>query len=158
MFLQRGSCKHFRDGVLLGVPCQKGVPVLERCMAADSSIEHRPCHSKGQGCFVCTLFEEPTDRELEEQARLFHEAMEHAMRVRRALAETPRAPGGSGEVPCPVCAGALRWSRDQNGEISAQCETEGCVSFPFPEGDPAPLRRELLTEQKLSRKPPRLTK
>ncbi len=158
MFLKRGTCKHFRDSVLLGMPCQKGIPVLDRCVAADSSIENRPCHQKGRGCFDCSLYEEPSERELEQQARLFHEAVQRATEVRRALAATPREAGTSGEVPCPVCGSRLKWSRDQHGEISAQCVTEGCVSFPFPEGEPAPLRRELLTEQKLARKPPRLTK
>ncbi len=158
MFVKRGTCKHYRDSVLLGMPCRKGVPVLEKCIAASARIEERPCHEQGKGCFVCELYEEPSTRDLEEQARAFHELMERTMLVRRALAETPRGPGTAGEVTCPVCGGGLHWSRDQHGEISARCSTEGCVSFPFSEDDVAPLRRELITEQKLTRKPPRLTK
>ncbi len=158
MFLKRGICKHYRDSVLLGMPCQKGVPVAEQCVAVDSSIENRPCHSKGEGCFQCSLYAEPSARELEEQARLLYEAMERAMKIRAALAKTPKSPGAAGDVPCPFCGSRLTWSRDPQGEISAVCVTEGCVSFPFPEDEPAPMRRELISEQKLARKPPRLTK
>lgn len=158
MFVKRGICKHYRDSVLMGVPCRIGVPVRDRCAAEGGRIEDRPCHSKGQGCFVCHLYAEPDTRDLEEQARLFHEAMDSAMRVRRALAAVAATPGTAGEISCPVCQGKLDWSRDMHGEIAARCATEGCVSFPFPDDEEAPLRRDLLTEEKIGRKPPRLTK
>lgn len=158
MFIKRGVCKHYRDSVLMGVPCRKGIPVLDRCDSLGAAIDERPCHRRGQGCFSCEFYAEPTAQELEEQARQFLEAMENAMRVRRALAAATSQPGPGGEIVCPICSGTLRWTRDVHGEIAARCENEGCVTFPFSENDDAPLRRDLLTEQRIGRKPPRLTK
>ncbi|MGF7162674.1 hypothetical protein FHS85_004329 [Rhodoligotrophos appendicifer] len=158
VFVQKGSCRHYRDSVLLGMACQKGVAVLEHCQAAGGGIDTLPCKSHGRGCFTCTLYQEPSTQELEEQARFFHEALERAATVRRTLSQADPRPGSSGSLPCPVCGEKLSWSRDGQGEISARCSTDGCVSFPFTEGEPPPMRRQLLTEQRLSRKPTRLTK
>ncbi|KMO39290.1 hypothetical protein VQ02_10130, partial [Methylobacterium variabile] len=52
---------------------------------------------------------------------------------RNAALEALRAiraePGDEGEIPCPDCAGRLRWSRAENGHVWGACETANCLRW-----------------------------
>ncbi len=53
---------------------------------------------------------------------------------RNAVLEALRAissePGDAGEIPCPDCAGRLRWSRDpDNQHVWGKCESDGCLMW-----------------------------
>lgn len=50
--------------------------------------------------------------------------------ISRVFATIAADPSSSGEIPCPVCAGRLRWVRDSfNGHLHGECETEGCLRW-----------------------------
>lgn len=53
----------------------------------------------------------------------------HLPEPRNAVLEALRAisaePGDEREIPCPECAGRLRWFRAENGHVWGVCENDG---------------------------------
>lgn len=84
----------------------------------------------------CSLQEFPTPEEIEESEKWMAERFANVGKARLAIVEhlggpwKRGTPGASGEIPCPVCGGKLRFSRaGYNGHIHAACSTEDCVRW-----------------------------
>lgn len=126
-----GHCRHYghtlpdRDG--LGHPtCAAG---LEN--AQDGGW--RPCMPMTSTLFAgfCSKREEWTPEEIEAERLAQVASME---RLAKGLSAIPppgpnKGRGTSGEVPCRICGGTIRWARARlNGHLHAYCTTPNCFS------------------------------
>lgn len=159
-FIRKGCCRHYSDAVLLGHRCRKGIPVLQRLGGAGGDIMRMiPCFAVNKPAFGCDAYEEPGVRELEIQLEAYQQAMRQAVALLRTLRSTDRMPGASGRLVCPECGDTLLWTRDAAGELSARCEREGCIVFPFDEEtSPLAAAGEPVRPPRSRGKPYRLTK
>ncbi|GJD63789.1 hypothetical protein [Methylobacterium frigidaeris] len=122
------TCKHWR-GPLGQPPCGAGVDVVARAgpRRLPGWVDRVPCRDAAFPAFTCDLKMTPTSAEIEESKREAGEAFSRVSAVMRALPADKSI--AHGEVPCPKCAGPVRWERSPvNGHVRAAC-AEGCVSF-----------------------------
>ena len=123
-------CKHYR-AMYEHQTCKAGVEYAD---LKQMPHDFHPCFNRSVG--VCNLAEYPTPEEMAAKEQEFKQHFEISMKARAAIVEhlggswTKGAPGASGEIPCPICGGTLRFSRaGYNGHIHARCTTENCVAW-----------------------------
>ncbi len=126
-----GHCRHYGHTLPnaegLGNPtCAAGVDNAEahfwrRCMPKTSDLYAGSCSHRA----------EYTPEEVEAERLERVASME---RLAKGMAAIPppgpnKGRGTSGEVPCHVCGGTIRWARARsNGHLHAYCTTPNCFS------------------------------
>lgn len=145
----RERCVHFAGTMGPGMKkidsCNAGV----RYDAVEVRHEPMPCTSRSGGryessrslpCVVslnhcgapCAKRQEPTREEAEAHTAKADASIARVLVSRAAIvaAEKGKPTGGRGTIPCPNCAGELKYRiASSNGHIHAQCSTEGCASW-----------------------------
>lgn len=123
-------CKHY-NGMHGNTCCKAGVLYS---LFKGKKPETVPCWEE-QEVSSCDKAEYRTIEEIEAEEKWMMERLANTGKARQAivahLGPWKRGAGGSGKIPCPVCAtGTLSFSRAGiNGHIHASCSTETCVSW-----------------------------
>lgn len=127
-------CRHFRamaehDECAVGV---RYADVVVKRPAGEKGMSSIPCFVKynelGATCDRCSFL---SREEAEARVREWESNFERAMRARAAIVAAIRNGAASaGEIPCPICGAALRYSMARsNGHVHARCATPKCVGF-----------------------------
>lgn len=132
--MQKDTCKHKVS--LLTELCHAGVDVRKHVGGNSAGWGmRRPCDADNVGSSVrtCTLYEEATQDELDEDAKLVQEAEERfklVVPVIQTIKENNKGRNNNGTVTCPVCKGKLNWIHAaRNGHVHGKCETTGCLAW-----------------------------
>lgn len=127
-------CNHYR-AMGSHTTCEAGV---EYATFNGMKFHDRPCfgHRGEQPPGGCDLAQFPTEAELAAEDAEDKKRWENLSKARAAIVAHLGGPwkrgttGAGGTIECPVCAGALQFTRaGYNGHIHARCSTAGCVSW-----------------------------
>lgn len=121
-------CKHY-NGVANHAACEAGVAYKDVEAPAKGALRARwPCF--GGSALPCAARVYPTPEECAEEEREFGTQMDRITKARAAIiAKHGKTRGAAGEIPCPNCAGTLRYSIASNGHVHAACSTAGCCAW-----------------------------
>ena len=115
----------------------------------EAGVDYHAIHGIGQGCFahlICFNDHEstatcdkqvfPTQEQAEQEMRESDERSQRCMKALSTAHDDAKAKGlkkgagGTGECPCPICKGTIRYSvASYNGHMHAACTTPNCVSW-----------------------------
>jgi hypothetical protein len=144
---RKGKCVHYNGTV--NECCKAGVNYRELAGVGEAWGSRLPCHSPeyedGSGGRIkldlvnlrtCEKRVEPTPEEIESEDKWLEERFERIGKIRDAIVTHLGGPwkrgmqSASGSIPCPCCAGTVRFSRSgYNGYISASCSTPKCARW-----------------------------
>lgn len=132
--MQFGHCKQYNGMVFHRDNCNAGVNVRALVGGEDFGwLKRIPCFTEHRSPVECSLYEEPTQQEINAHEEEIDAAMQRMMLVLPVIREVKSAFKGknwSGSRTCPVCSGVLHLSISScNGHVHGRCETSGCVHW-----------------------------